>query len=666
MKRCSAFILLLCLAFTAQALALAAPKDTWASIRSKNFLLVGNADRQQMLDVATRLEQFHEVFSRLFPNYSAPSLVPTTVIVFKDDLSYQPFKPLYQGKPAMLAGYFQSGDDINYITLSAQKKKTGVGLSHVIFHEYTHLLINNSLRNAPSWLSEGLAEYCSSFEVGSDGRHAEFGAVLLSHLLLMRSNFIPLETLFAVDHSSLLYNERDQKNIFYAESWALVHYLLLGENGARRAQFEDFVRKLSVGTPVADAFHQSFKMEFAALESELLAYLESSQLPRQSLTFENNLPLKFDFEAKSITEAEARAHLGDLLLHTSRTDEAIALLKESLALDPAQPVAHASLGMAYARQRLFKEAEQHLRQAVAVDSKNYRTHYYFAFALSRQGMSEGLLIYSYPSEVVAEIRAHLESAIALNPYFPESYRLLAFVNLVMNERLDESVQLLRRALALAPNRGEYVYVLAQVYLRQEDFTAARAVLQQAVRSDTNGQIRADAQTLLDSIPSLEERVTRYKAMRESLDLANRESERKVEGKTTLVSVNDGSAPDDVTVPLLDEKTALRIALLDALRKPGPGEKQARGLLLQIDCSPRAGIIFSVSSGDHLLRLHNDELRRVNFTTYTREVRREMICGPREPANDVIVTYRPASGPKNRLDGEIIAVEFVPKDLEPQP
>ena len=40
----------------------------------------------------------------------------------------------------------------------------------------------------------------------------------------------------AVDRDSPLYNERDKAGVFYAESWALLHYLLLGrERGAREA-----------------------------------------------------------------------------------------------------------------------------------------------------------------------------------------------------------------------------------------------------------------------------------------------------------------------------------------------------------------------------------------------------------------------------------------------
>src|SRR2546430_10344290 len=89
-------------------------RDTWTSVRSKNFLLIGNASEKEIRQVGTRLEQFRYVFMQLFPKANLNTPVPTTVIVFKSDSSYKPFKPLYQGKTNdNVAGYFQQGEDVN-------------------------------------------------------------------------------------------------------------------------------------------------------------------------------------------------------------------------------------------------------------------------------------------------------------------------------------------------------------------------------------------------------------------------------------------------------------------------------------------------------------------------------------------------------------------------
>ena len=58
------FPALLCLLLLAP-LTPATAKDNWTSIRTKNFYLVGNANEKEMRRVATRLEQFRDVLSRL-------------------------------------------------------------------------------------------------------------------------------------------------------------------------------------------------------------------------------------------------------------------------------------------------------------------------------------------------------------------------------------------------------------------------------------------------------------------------------------------------------------------------------------------------------------------------------------------------------------------------
>src|ERR1044072_2936510 len=109
-------------------------KDTWTTVHSKNFTLVGNASEKDIRGVANRMEQFRAVFALLFPAVPLNSPVPNTIIVFKSDGSFKPFKT----NPNE-AGYFQSGNDVNYIELTSER--TGAEQQfRVIFHEYVHLL----------------------------------------------------------------------------------------------------------------------------------------------------------------------------------------------------------------------------------------------------------------------------------------------------------------------------------------------------------------------------------------------------------------------------------------------------------------------------------------------------------------------------------------------
>mgnify|MGYP003694577417 CR=1 FL=1 len=109
------------------------------------------------------------------------SPIPTTVIVFKDEASYLPFKVSENS-----AGYFQPGQDVNYITLSTESHDDR-DLFSIIFHEYTHLLVNDAFGKTPAWFNEGLADLYSTLSVSDDHR-AVIGRPIRRHISTLQQN----------------------------------------------------------------------------------------------------------------------------------------------------------------------------------------------------------------------------------------------------------------------------------------------------------------------------------------------------------------------------------------------------------------------------------------------------------------------------------------------
>src|SRR5262245_32369232 len=106
--------------------------------------------------------------------------------------------PAYQGKVSEVAGYFQPGPDVNYITLTAELGQENP--FSTIFHEYVHSLTNDNTYSAPPWFSEGLAEFYSTFDVTDGEKKVWLGKPISHHVYLLRENkFLPLQRLFAVD-----------------------------------------------------------------------------------------------------------------------------------------------------------------------------------------------------------------------------------------------------------------------------------------------------------------------------------------------------------------------------------------------------------------------------------------------------------------------------------
>jgi tetratricopeptide (TPR) repeat protein len=658
LHRTRPLIATLCLLLAAQAVY---AKDTWTSVRSQNFFLVGNASEKEIRQVATRLEQFRDVFTRLFPRANFTSPVPTTVVVFKSDGSYKPFKPVADGKSVAVAGYFQPGEDVNYITLTTERGAQNP--YSTIYHEYVHLLVNNTMGKAamPPWFNEGLAEYYSAFDI-EDDRKVFLGRLIDYHLLLLREQRpIPLKELFAVDNYSLERNRHDVRSLFYAESWALVHYLLLGNEGKRMPQLGNFLGLLKAGMKTEQAFAQAFQTDPASLEKELTAYIHGHTFGGKVATFEQKLEFESGMQAAPLSDAEVEAYLGDLLLHTARPEEATARLEHALQLDPTLAMAHASLGMAHLRRKRFDEATAQLRQAVASGAQSYLAHYYYAYALSREGMDEGGQSNGYTPERAREMRDALRKAISLRPDFPESYHLLAFINLVTNENIEEGVQLIARARALAPGNEHYALVLAQLYLRQEKFDEARKTAEPLTRDNVEPPLRAAAQSVLTAIRTYEEQVTRYKAAREAAEKANSGEPRlrlreEVDAGSPATTRPPGRTDDEMAAD------ALSTALNDALRKPLDGETRVRGVLTRIECAPK-GLVFVVKAGDRLLRLSSGGFSGLHIIAYTPDAGSELSCGARKRDSPAVVTYRAAADARSKTDGSLVALEFVPANFQ---
>lgn len=646
MKRLvSILAIFVCLLFVAPA-GFAAGKDNWISVRSKNFFLVGNASEKDIRQVAVKLEQFREAFLRLLPKIKFSSSIPTTVIVFKSDDAYKPYKPVVDNKIASdVAGYFQAGQDVNYITLSIEKRSEQS--FRTIFHEYIHMLVNNTAADleTPIWFDEGLAEYYSTVEI-KENKKVILGQLIYEHLQLLRSQDLwPLKTLFTIDDHSLRRNSSDARHFFYAQSWILFHYLFMGNEGRRQPQLDEFLHLLFTNVPLEEAFRKAFKTDYATLEKELSQYVDRKTYTARSIEFDEKLQVDTGMQGAPVSEAQAQAYLGDLLMHINRASDAETHLARALSLDPSLGMTHISLGRAFVVKKQFAEAKSHFQKAISLEPQNYLAHYYYAQALSEEPMGELRVISGYSTDAAQAMRAALRKAIELSPTFADSYHLLAFVNFVMGEQLDESLNLIRQALALSPGNYEYSLLLAEIHLYKQDFKIANQVLELIANKAPSDALRARAQSLLRTIKSAEERM----ALNASGDNSD---EKDIDAPPTL------KRNEPPQVGNMSQEERFHAWLQQGLRKPVEGEQRVQGMLVNIECAPK-NIVYTIKVGDRLLKLRSDSFNNVDMIAHTDEVKHEVSCGARKPESPVVVIYRLTADARRKIDGEAVSFEFVP-------
>jgi tetratricopeptide (TPR) repeat protein len=653
----------------------------WINVKSENFVVLSNAGEAEARQAAARLEELRAIFSRLQAQDGFDVSIPITVILFQNGGDYEFFKPTYRGDLRRdVAGYFQFSPDVNYITLS---RNVGYGRDplSVLFHEYVHALVRNNYAGAPVWFNEGLAQYYSEFELSVDRRRVRLGRGLTHRLdSLASEGLLPLKTLLSVDDTSPHYQQHDKHAVFYAQSWAFVHYLLSDASGVRQSQLARYLELVSAGTPVEESFREAFKVDFGAMESALAAYVRAARYQERSESFDAPVPASAKLESRALTDAEAQAALGDLLLHTNRPDDAEEYLARALKLDANLGAAHSSLGLMHLQQNRLVEAREHLERAVADAPENYLAHFYYADLLLREGLETEKTVAGYAA-TTRLIRAHLKKSIELAPNFLEAYALLGRVDLERSPRLDEAFALLGHAATLAPRRQDFKLLLAQLHARREEFERARRMLEPLARDRRSAQTRAEAQTLLQKVSISEEQAAaQRKAQSITPSDAAANALAAISGSApaagaSSVSSSSGGVGSGVAPGATPQETeAAAAASPDAeeaqpcdMPQPGPqfkllrfGGRQVCGQLVSVECEDAAGVVLLVETSHGTLKLRSPALNRIRFVSYTAEVRGRVECGLRARSNAVLVTYHL---PKDArvADGEVVAVEFVPPD-----
>jgi tetratricopeptide (TPR) repeat protein len=426
--------------------------DKWVKINSKNFTVVGNANENDMRKVITHLEQFRQVLSLIFPDSRIATPVPTTVYIFKNHESFNPYKPRYKGKTReAVAGYFISGADMNVIALTIDTRYSNP--YEVIFHEYEHFVLRNNLDRIPLWLNEGLAEFYSTFDATDDNLKISIGSPPPRHYItLKQTSLLPLKTLLAVDHKSRYYNDGEKAGIFYAESWALVHYLLLGADGKHKDQLSRFINNLNTDLPIEENFRQSFQIDFKTMENELRGYISKFAFPVLIGTFPQQVEFARDIQSSVLTQDQIEYYLGELLLRNNRPDEAEAHLTKSLDLNSRHAASQVALALVRLRQERRGAAEHLLQSAMQADPKNYSAYYLYAEMLATQNR-------------YAEALKFYQQATQLQPNLAYLYAGLGFTYLELGKD-EEALEAYKQGVRLDPRNHFFYRSRSYVYLRQ--------------------------------------------------------------------------------------------------------------------------------------------------------------------------------------------------------
>jgi len=491
MRRASTIALLLCLIALVQPPAsLGARHDKWFEARSQNFVVVCNAGDKQARKTAVQFEQIRALFRKYLEIASEHPTPVITIMAAKDEGSMRDLLPEYWATKGHThpAGIYFSALEQHEIALMLDAP--GQNPYETVYHEYYHSLTIPYVPNLPVWLAEGLADFFGNSQVVGD--KAYMGEPDDGLIYELRQNsLIPLNVLFNVDHSSPYYNESAKTSVFYAESWALVHYLMVGDKEARRPLLLAYLTALGQGATSEQAAEKSFG-DLKQLQKALSRYIDGSQF--YSLNAAAPAVPEADIKVRELSDAEAEAYLGAFQAIRHHPQEAEPLLQEAIQMDPNLAMAYEYLGVAQLFRGDRSAAFTSFSKAVSIDPKNALTRYFRAYlSVSQSGGLTG-------SD--SQVEDDLRQAIAVDPNFTPPYGMLATYLAATGENLQDALKFAQKAVALEPGDSNSLLAYAQVLARMKKFDQAQTVAQIAQSAATNPGQRSNAASFLNYLQQM--------------------------------------------------------------------------------------------------------------------------------------------------------------------
>lgn len=617
-------LFLFCLTFSASA---NESTDHWLEVQSPHFVVLTDSNEKQARHLAGQFEQMRSLFHVLMPKATDNPGSPIIVLALKDRKGFQTLEPeAYLAKGQLdLAGLFMRAPDKNYILLRLDAN--GEHPFATVYHEYTHYMLSKDTW-IPLWLNEGLAEFYQNTDIHE--KDILLGQASANDIYYLRQNrLLPLPTLLKVDHSSPYYHEEQKGSVFYAESWALTHYIEVTDTQKKTNRLHDYAEFLVKGQDPVTAAQHAFG-DLNQLQRELDNYIQQGSFN----AFRMNSAVVVDtavFPLRSVPTPEADAVRADVLVYNQRPKDAEALLETSLRDDPNNALAHETMGFLKFREHDIPAAKKWYSEAVQLDSHSYLAHYYFAVMSLQAG----------DKDHDSEIESSLRTSIKLNPNFAPSHDTLATFLAMRHEKLDEAHMLNVQAVALDPENLNYRLNTANVLTQQRNYISAINVLKLALTVSKNQTQDEMVQSRIDHLQKIQEAADHAKALGVETALTTPQETpgkvivfKRVDGKTI------GTAEDAPNYPTEDSK--------------GP-QHTVKGILRDIRCSYPNVLALTVDNSGKKTTLYTNNYYKVVFTTANYDPNGDI--NPCTGIEDMKASVKYAEVTDKNVAGQILTIEL---------
>lgn len=547
------------------------PNLGWIEVRSPHFVVSSNAGEKEARRIADQFEQIRALFHAAFANLRVDPAQPVLILAAKNENTMKMLLPEdWEVKGHVHpAGLYQQGEDKHYVILRADS--VGVNPFHALYHEYAHALLHLNFTGLPLWLDEGLAEYLGNSQLGE--KESRVGTIDETHLYILSQNkLLPIETLLNVEHGSPYYNEANQASVFYAESWALVHYLMLEPEAQQRQLLKNFFAAWDKSGNQIDAAQQAFG-DLKHFGQEIERYSRQGRF-RFAVYKNGQQAADKTYSVRGLSAGEVLALRGDSATHRKMMEQARPLVEQAVQAEPNLASGHEALGYYLYHKGDDDGADQEMRKAMELDSTSFVPPYYHGMLLLR--------IASAGPEALQEAIKSFQRATQINPRFAPAYEGLAHAYSADPETQTLALEAGIHAAKLEPAEHAYAINLIHLLLNANRYADARQMAQRLQENAASPQEAQTARELLERIKVREQWV----------------AQRKMQPETSAGSVAPAGTVASAPVVAPTQTASSTPAPVDPSKLMA-----ADGLVRRVDCSHKPEITVTLSGGNRPLIFH---------------------------------------------------------------
>ncbi len=470
---------------------LTAGANPWIEVETPEFKIETNAPEKQALALAFQFERARAVFQKAFPGMRLYPRIPVVILAAADGPTYSSLEPTIwlQKGAGERTGMLYRGSDKDYILILLNSG--GAHPYRVVYHEFSHLVLEDNYRSIPLWLNEGLAQFYSAMRFS--GLTVRMGLPSREAISVLRSyGMIPLSTLFAVSYSSPYYTQESPATLFYAESWALTDFLMFEKGASGRGPIDRYLARTAEGEDAVLAAVKSF-----GNLDELQQSLQEFVLNQRFHYYRLNVPMRRDegsFTVKKLSLADSEATRGDFLVRVGRLSEARTLLARAVAADPSPSEADESMGLLDLREGDVSRAQSWFALAARRCPQCYLARFYHALALMRT---------SSAALHATEIRDDFQAFIHFNPVYAPPYAALAEFDATQGGNTQAVLRLADKAVQLDPDNVEFLILEGNVLLKMGNFAEAERVARSALEKARTPRAKALADVFKGTLQEAE-------------------------------------------------------------------------------------------------------------------------------------------------------------------